>query len=84
MNRVKAGLRAGLHIGLERDDGGQLHLEAGRMHDAVVFVEDVHALEEDRLDRVLPGPQRQREIAERPVIGVEHQRRAIVRRTRGG
>src|SRR3546814_15200370 len=47
---------------LQRDHAGQLHLEAGRAHDGVVFRHDVHAIEEDRLDGVLPGPQRQREI----------------------
>ena len=50
------------------------------MHRAVVIGDDVHALEEDRLDRVLPGPQRQRVIAQRPKIRVEHQGRKTSRR----
>ena len=29
-----------LHIGLERDDRGQAHLERRRVHDAVVFLDD--------------------------------------------
>src|SRR3546814_420240 len=60
---------------LQRDHAGQLHLEAGRAHDGVVFRHDVHAIEEDRLDGVLPGPQRQREITQRTEVGVEDESR---------
>src|SRR3546814_16141684 len=58
----------------------QPELAARRMDAAVVFREYRNAVEEDRLHRVLPGPQRQREIAERPEIGVQHQRRTFVER----
>src|ERR1700692_2488870 len=71
-------------IGLERDDGGKRHREAGRVHHALILGQDVHALEEHRLDRVLPGPQRQRKITQRTVIRVEDKRRAIVGYTLGG
>ena len=45
-----------LHIGFERNDRRQLHFKAGRMHATLVLRQDVHALKEHRLDRVLPGP----------------------------
>ena len=65
----------GLHIGLERHHAGQLHLEARRAHRAVVIGDDVDPFQEHRLDGVLPRPQRQRVIAQRTEIRVEHQRR---------
>ena len=38
------------------------------------FVPDhVHPVEEDRLDHILPGPERQGIVAERPEVGVEHE-----------
>ena len=75
----------GLHIGLERDHRRQAHLEAtGECTTRSYSCDDVHAVEEDGLDRVLPRPQRQREIGERPVVGVQHQRRAGVGRALGG
>jgi hypothetical protein len=54
------------------------------MHAAVVFGEDVHALKEHSLDRVLPTPKRKRVVAQRTVIRVEHKRRATIGRTTGG
>src|SRR5512137_2774147 len=59
--------------GLERDHARQLHFEGGAVNRAVVIGDDIHAFEENRLDRVLPGPQRQWVIAQRPKIRVEHQ-----------
>ena len=64
-----------LHIGLERHHRGQRHREGGAVHHRLVFGDDVHPLEEDRLDGVLPRPQRQRIVAERPVVGIEDERR---------
>src|SRR5262249_43499804 len=58
---VKAGesrVRRRLYEGLERNNAGQFHLEGRAVDRAVVIGDDVHALEENRLDRVLPGPQR--------------------------
>src|SRR4051794_1266906 len=63
---------------LQRDDARQLHLEARAAHRAFVMRHDIHALEEDGLDRVLPGPERQRVIAQRPKVGVQNQRRKPV------
>ena len=40
------------------------------MNGTVVIGDDVHALEKDRLDGVLPRPQRQRVVAERAKIRV--------------
>ena len=56
-----------LDIALERHDRGQPHLEGRAAHQRVVFREDVDAVEEHRLDRVLPAPDRQRIVAQRPV-----------------
>ena len=44
----------------------------------VVVGDDIHPLEEDGLDRVLPRPQRQRKVAQRPKVCVEHQSRATI------
>ena len=60
----------------KRDHRRQLQRDARAVHLAVVMGDDVDPLEEHRLDRGLPRPQRQRVIRQRRVIGVEHQRRA--------
>src|SRR6185437_3463623 len=52
----EGGMRRRLHEALERHDARQLHLEAGAVHRAIVIGDDVHAVEEDGLDCVLPGP----------------------------
>jgi len=49
-------VRRRLYEGLERNDTWQLHLEGRTVHRPVVVSDDVHALEEDRLDRILPRP----------------------------
>src|SRR5262249_20320927 len=71
----KGRVRRWLHEGLQRDHTRQLHLEGRTVHGAVVIGDDVYAFEEDRLDRVLPAPQRKWVIAQRPKIRVEHQGR---------
>src|SRR5215813_1520227 len=68
-------MRRRLYEGLERNNARQLHLERRAVHRAVVIGDDVHAFEENRLDRVLPRPQRKRIIAQRPKIRIEHQGR---------
>src|SRR4029079_6200607 len=68
------------HEGLERNHARQLHLERRAVHRAIVIGDDIHAFEKDCLDRVLPGPQRKRVIAQRPKIRVEHQSRETARR----
>ena len=47
----------------------------GTAHRAIVMLDDVDAVEEHRLDRVLPGPERQRVVTQRPEIRVQHQYR---------
>src|SRR4051794_4406150 len=71
-----------LDIVLQRDDAGQPHLERWAAHIRVVMIDDVDAVEKHRLDRVLPRPERQWEIAERTKIRVEHQGRTAIERTR--
>src|SRR5436853_5388890 len=55
-----------LDIFLEGNDARQAHLEGGAADIGIVMVDDIDPLEEHRLDRVLPRPERQWEIAERP------------------
>ena len=65
-----------LHILPERDDAGQLHIERGRMHLPVVARDHIDPLKEDRLDRGLPRPDRERVIGQRGVVRVENKSRA--------
>src|SRR5262249_43554836 len=64
-----------LHEGLERHHAWQFHFEGRAVYRAIVVGDDVHALKEDGLDRILPGPQGQGVIAQRPKIRVEHKGR---------
>src|SRR5690242_10072871 len=70
------------NVRFERDDARQLYLERRAAHDAIVLRDDVDALEADGLDRLLPGPERQREITQRAEIRVEHERRTTIERDR--
>jgi hypothetical protein len=72
------GILRWLYILFERDDGGQLHREIGAVHLAVIFLDNVNPVKKHRLDRVLPRPKRKRIIAQRGIIGVQHQGRATV------
>lgn len=58
----EGGMARWLDVSLQRDNRRQSHLEGWRMHDAVIFFNDVHALHEHGLDRVLPRPERERKI----------------------
>jgi len=71
----EGGVSRRLYEGLERDHARQLHLKRRAVHRVVVIGDDIHAFEENRLYRVLPGPQRERVIAQRPEVRVEHQGR---------
>ena len=51
-----------------------------RADERVVFRQDVDPVEEDRLDRVLPAPDRQRIVAERTEVRVQNKGRTIPRR----
>src|SRR5881394_3516191 len=69
------GMRRRLDEGFQRHHARKLDLERGAAHRAIVMLHDVDAVEEHRLDRVLPRPQRQRIVTERPKIGIQHQYR---------
>ncbi len=55
----------------QRDHAGQAHFEIGRMNGSLVFGQNIDALEKNRLDRILPGPQRQRKIAKRTIVRIQ-------------
>src|SRR3954470_8577612 len=76
----EGGLCRRLHISLERHHARQFHFETGTSHRAVILRDNVDALQEHGLDRVLPGPERERVVAERTKVGVEHERRPACRR----
>src|SRR5882672_3209160 len=71
----EGGMRGRLDEGFQRHHARQLNLERGAAHRAVVMLDDVDAVEEHRLDRVLPRPERQRIITERPEVRIQHQYR---------
>src|SRR4029077_8437290 len=71
----EGGMRARLDEGFQRHHARQLDLESRAAHRAIVMFDDIDAVEEYRLDRVLPGPKRQRIVTERPEIRVQHQYR---------
>jgi hypothetical protein len=72
------------HIFLERDDAWEPHLEGRAVDRAVVLGDDADAVEEDRLHRILPGPDGQGKIRQGPKIGIEHQRVAGLKAGRHG
>src|SRR6266700_4572039 len=71
----EGGMRGRLDEGFQRHHARQLNLERGAAHRAVVVFDDVDAVEEHRLDRVLPRPERQRVITQRPEVRIQHQYR---------
>src|SRR5215211_592011 len=71
----EGGVRARLDERFERHHARELNLEGRAAHRAVVMFDDVDAVEKHRLDRVLPGPERQRVVAQRPEIRVQDQYR---------
>ncbi len=71
----ESGIKCRLHVGLERDDAWQLHLEVRTADTAVVLRDDVDPVKKYRLHRLLPAPERQRIVAQGPEIGVQDQGR---------
>ena len=69
-----------LKICLESNHGWQLHLERRAADGPVILVYNLDPVEENSFYSTLPRPERQRIIAERPEIGVQHQGRAGIRR----
>ena len=65
-----------LHELLQRDHRRQLHRHRRAAYFAFVMRDDVDAVEEHRLDRGLPRPDRQRIIGKRRIVRVQHERGA--------
>ena len=70
----------GPDIFLEGDDAGQGHFQAGRADHPVVFGDRVDPAHKRGFHRILPGPEGEREIAQRTKIRVQHQCRTIPQR----
>ena len=71
----EGGVSRWLHIGLEADDTRQSHRKARGAYRVIIFRDDVHTVEKDCLDRVLPGPKRQGIVTQRPIVCVQYERR---------
>src|SRR4029079_2569984 len=71
----EGGMRGRLDERLQRHHARELDLEARAADRAVVLLDDVDAVEEHRLDRVLPRPERQRVVTQRPEVRIQHQYR---------
>src|SRR5262249_20549271 len=71
----EGGVSGRLDEGFQRNDAWELHLEGGTTYRPVIMLDNVHAIEKDRLDRVLPRPKRQRVVTQRPEIRIQHQHR---------
>ena len=69
-----------LHIGFQRHNRGQAHFKVRTSDRLVVMRDDIHPIEKNRLDRILPRPERERVIAQRTKIRIEHQGRTSLRR----
>lgn len=72
-----------LYIGFERYNRWQPHLERRATDGRVVLGDNVYALKTNGFNRVLPGPKRQRVIAQRSKISVQDERWAALRRNLG-
>src|SRR5690606_12994383 len=68
------GITRRLHIILQANDARNAHGKRWRGNDVIVFRHDIHAFKKHRLDRILPGPERERIVAERAIIRVQNQR----------
>ena len=75
----KGGVFGRFDILAKRYDGRDLYIEVRAVDVAVIAGNDIDLVQKHRLDRGLPRPKAQRIIAERGIIGIEHQRRAIFR-----
>jgi hypothetical protein len=71
LKRVNAAVFAGRTYSFSTTTDGSANHDRWRAHNSVILGYHDHPIEERRLDRLLPGPERQREVGERPVIGVE-------------
>lgn len=66
----KGGMPAWPDVGFQRDNARQLHLEGRAVNGEVIVRDDIYPIKEDRLDRILPRPQRKRIITQRSVISI--------------
>src|SRR5580704_8771167 len=71
----EGGMARGSYIASERNHRREPHLEARTSDRLVIIGNDVHPVEEHRLDRILPRPKRERIVAQWPEVGIEHERR---------
>ena len=62
----------GFDVVFQHHDRGDAYRIPLASHHLVIFGDDLHPVQKHRLDRLLPGPERQRIIAERSEIGVQH------------
>src|SRR6185312_6037193 len=68
-------MRGRLDERFQRHHAWKLDLETRAVHRAVVMLDNVDAIETHRLDRLLPRPERQRVVTQRPEIRIQHQYR---------
>jgi len=61
-------------VSLQRDHAGQPHGHAGRVDLGLVFRQDRDPVEEHGLHRILPRPDRQGKIGQRPEVRVQDER----------
>ena len=66
------------HILLQGYDGWDLHGPAGAVNFPFIAGDDVHPIQKNRLDGGLPGPQAQRVVTQRRIVGVKNERRATI------
>src|SRR5207247_2562033 len=71
----EGGVGGRLDEGFERNNAGEPDFETRTSYRAVVVLHDIDAVEEHRLDRVLPRPERQRVVTQRPEVRIQHQYR---------
>jgi hypothetical protein len=72
----------GLHVFLEHDDRGDPERDRGRVDKRVVLGNHHDPFEHGGLHRLLPRPERQRQVGERPEVGVEHEGRVVAQPAR--
>ena len=82
LNRVKGDPLLRLDVVLQDHHRRDADFRGGRADHLVVFRHDVDPVEPCRLDRFLPGPERERVVGKRSVIGIEHQRGMVAQRIR--
>ncbi len=63
----------GFDIVLQHHDRRYSYRRPLRSHHRVILGNDGHAVEDGRLDRFLPGPERERIVGQGPEVGIQHQ-----------